>query len=1131
MSKISFQNEHPSGLDVFPGGSHDKVALAMCEYIADEKNSRVIGLDGEFGSGKSSILTMLQNKLVKRDAKYKVWFFDCEQNYQGSIKSNFIELFTDELIKAVGFDERIKESLRDNRDKALGRHFTYTKNTVSRVSSWALLLVVTLFFSTSSFKELFAISKMKDPIEPWLYFVHIFSLLSPLIVLVVARCKLKGTTVGDQPWSIFHLFKGGSDDTVTEKIKVAKDVTPLDLKRTLDADLKLLKGIHYVVILDNLDRLPKDSLRAVWSDLEIFTWVSEDNNLTVIVPFCSNKVAKYLSADNERTYDSRDFIAKKFPVVFRTPPIITAGWKDGFYTLWDSTYPEDQREISEKCATLLQRHSPMAGKLVTPRLQKRFINDIATTSLTLGSDIDLFCIGAYLLLCKYNDLPVEEVIRVGGFSDAYKTLHPNLDYKDIAATQQVLQAHIGSDLEGGWQIQFLQIHFLTNSKIAMAELIDEPLAMSITEMDSKRFSSLVTAFGFKDAFKRYLSKDGYNSELVQVLGTASSTLSSDEFKLVISTLNGMGKIFQGDIQDNEQEFYSALKTCRLAGLYPGGMNMLKQEIFKKVKQAANSSVDSETVEENQDQLRKYDSLLDSLGLSSDEFTVDNASYFIHVFATLEDLKVVSVDDFKFTKAGIKNIHQHIISLPNSTEIVPVTEFQRELLLETISSSRKSGYDPVVAMTDEDVSSLSNSLITYPNNEAALFGLVLSQNSNAAMIAQVVAQSFEGRTVSQDSAVAILLLIAKDFKNLAKVEKLESIVESRAFKLLFNSSASCSDALISGFEDPVVGGVIAKILAWAITDDAIWRLNHSWIPNDFTRIANALEPYGVDSQKIFEWLNDWQRHFKVNLESIESLDPGFVEALVSSSEEYFPTIKAGVLQHYSSDESGEDSWGAILLSGSPNHRILIDYLSKQEGFHLGSAYRSAIVSVVKKIVTGDLEENARSNGVSNIEILLRSCGQEQKNLLGAELRNLAYSEKSLPEPVVWLFKNFGSVIVDIQPANTSEVGKLMGVLEYLSTHSDESADVLDYLDSRARQIAGYKYSKELLGAMAVSVASLKKLAPKLYRAFARKTDFKSAFKEIFSSEKKKVEEVLDTQGESTSPHDASDVEPLEKAPKG
>ncbi|KPX04249.1 P-loop NTPase fold protein [Pseudomonas syringae] len=72
MSRISFQDEQPSELDVFPGGSHDKVATAICSYVADDQNSRVVGLDGEFGSGKSSILKMLDLKLRGLESKYKV---------------------------------------------------------------------------------------------------------------------------------------------------------------------------------------------------------------------------------------------------------------------------------------------------------------------------------------------------------------------------------------------------------------------------------------------------------------------------------------------------------------------------------------------------------------------------------------------------------------------------------------------------------------------------------------------------------------------------------------------------------------------------------------------------------------------------------------------------------------------------------------------------------------------------------------------------------------------------------------------------------------------------------------------------------------------------------------------------
>lgn len=439
MRLINFHTEHPATQDVFPGGSHDKVASAIHGHLLSNGPSKVVGLDGEFGSGKSSILSMLKAKLTVADSDFRVWFFDCEQNYQGSTKSNFIELFTDEVLKEVPHVSRAAETLKASRDRALGRLFEYNKRTTSRVSAWALALVASLFFAATSFRELFALSRsshaaitgtspettaltstLQDPFW-WLIAVHLFSLLSPVLILGAAKFCHRKVQVGAQKWSLLSLFKGSSDDHIEEKIEVGKEVTPLDLKKTLLEQLKVVEDKRFVIILDNLDRLPKDSLRSVWSDLEIFIEVAtKAANLTVIVPFCSNKVAEYLKADGDRRYDARDFIAKKFPVVFRSPPVITSGWKDGFRQLWNHSFPNVDGNVIEQCAQLLQRHSPMANNLVTPRLQKKFINDIATTALVVGEEISLLAIASHLLLCKYSDLSLVEILRTDGFSETYQ---------------------------------------------------------------------------------------------------------------------------------------------------------------------------------------------------------------------------------------------------------------------------------------------------------------------------------------------------------------------------------------------------------------------------------------------------------------------------------------------------------------------------------------------------------------------------------------------------------------------------------------------------------------------------------------------------------------------------------------
>lgn len=251
MHSINFHTELPANRDVFPGGSHDKVANAIHGHLASATPSKVVGLDSEFGSGKSSILNMLKAKLTDADPDYRVWFFDCEQNYQGSTKSNFIELLSDQVLQEVPHASKAAEALKASRDRALGRLFEYSKKTTSGVSAWALAVVASLFFAASSFREIFATSRSSlaattssapeasafrsvlHETSAWLIAVHGTSLLSPVLILIVAKLCHWNVKVGDQDWSLLSLFKGSSDDRISEKFEVGKEVTPLEIGQYL----------------------------------------------------------------------------------------------------------------------------------------------------------------------------------------------------------------------------------------------------------------------------------------------------------------------------------------------------------------------------------------------------------------------------------------------------------------------------------------------------------------------------------------------------------------------------------------------------------------------------------------------------------------------------------------------------------------------------------------------------------------------------------------------------------------------------------------------------------------------------------------------------------------------------------
>ncbi|WP_080778463.1 hypothetical protein [Chryseobacterium phocaeense] len=53
-SNYKFLTNHPLGEDLFKNKSQDKIATVISEKILDEKDFKIIGIDGTWGSGKSN---------------------------------------------------------------------------------------------------------------------------------------------------------------------------------------------------------------------------------------------------------------------------------------------------------------------------------------------------------------------------------------------------------------------------------------------------------------------------------------------------------------------------------------------------------------------------------------------------------------------------------------------------------------------------------------------------------------------------------------------------------------------------------------------------------------------------------------------------------------------------------------------------------------------------------------------------------------------------------------------------------------------------------------------------------------------------------------------------------------------
>lgn len=68
---LKLQHEMPADSDLFKGGSHQNVADRMAEVIK-EQEINILGLEGELGSGKSTIIHFLKKISVSRIHFYRL---------------------------------------------------------------------------------------------------------------------------------------------------------------------------------------------------------------------------------------------------------------------------------------------------------------------------------------------------------------------------------------------------------------------------------------------------------------------------------------------------------------------------------------------------------------------------------------------------------------------------------------------------------------------------------------------------------------------------------------------------------------------------------------------------------------------------------------------------------------------------------------------------------------------------------------------------------------------------------------------------------------------------------------------------------------------------------------------------
>jgi hypothetical protein len=391
-----FIQSKPCGIDKFDGQSQKRLTVAIADYIVSSDNennphalTRIIGLEGSWGAGKSNVIIQLKDLLKE---KYYLFEYDTWGHQEDLQRRSFIELITDKLIKdSILKKDKWEEKLND----LLAKRIIRLNRRLPKFSLGALWATIALVLTpiTKFIAEHLEKAKIIKNI---------------LLVTGIAYCFI---ILGLFLWIIFMIFNKNARNigfliqiSKNENIETRNYETINEDEPTVRKFKAWMKEISdhigenkkirkLIVVFDNMDRLPAEKVKEVWSS--IHTFFSEDGfeNIWAIIPFDEEHLSCAFGENEEKDKLTKYFISKTFPIVYRvTPPVIT-DFKNIFNTFFEEAFSNAESEYQEDINRIFRLENPTA----TIRDIIIFINHLVALKTIWKNEISILPMAIFLI--------------------------------------------------------------------------------------------------------------------------------------------------------------------------------------------------------------------------------------------------------------------------------------------------------------------------------------------------------------------------------------------------------------------------------------------------------------------------------------------------------------------------------------------------------------------------------------------------------------------------------------------------------------------------------------------------------------------------------------------------------------
>lgn len=395
----------PADHDAF--GSHQRIAEAIAQLVKDEEGGKAIALIGSWGSGKSTVVKLLEKEL-EADEDTAIFAFDAWEHQGDPLRRSFLERLIDWLLDEnwlTHCDKWRKE--KEKVAKRLRHTRSFPRLTLAgTLMSFAALLLPTGLGLLSLGSMIIDLRFFK--VQAWQLgiLLSLIPFVLLLIMLLLSLCSgIRRFFVGEKiPYKdVLSLLLAGqiTDNLVHE----TPDPTSVEFQTTFVEAIKesLARENHrLILVVDNLDRVSTEDALKIWATLRpFFKWEELPQQpewtkrLWLLVPFApetpqrlwkedhreneQEKAQEHSSEESKQVHQHKtlaeEFVEKTFHLRFDVPLPVMSDWREFFEEQFKKAFPRHSNDWHAPYRIFdverVSNHRPP-----TPREIKLFINQL-----------------------------------------------------------------------------------------------------------------------------------------------------------------------------------------------------------------------------------------------------------------------------------------------------------------------------------------------------------------------------------------------------------------------------------------------------------------------------------------------------------------------------------------------------------------------------------------------------------------------------------------------------------------------------------------------------------------------------------------------------------------------------------